>query len=127
MAAPGRGCTSLVETAELIARLRAVLRRYAHQASNVWAFGSLVIEPQAYRVTYDGVAIDLSRREFQLLLELAREPKTTIAKASLAQRLEPLGDPVDFATIDVHISNLRRKIGARWIKTARGIGYLFVP
>ncbi len=115
------------ETAEVIARLRAVLRRYAHQASNVWLFGSLVIEPQANRVTQDGGAVDLSRREFQLLLELAREPKATLAKAVLAQRLNPLGDPVDFATLDVHVSNLRRKIGARWIKTVRGIGYVFMP
>lgn len=115
------------ETAEVIARLRAVLRRSAHQASNAWIFGTLLIEPHANRVVQGGVPIDLSRREFTLLLELAREPGVTIAKAVLAQRLEPLGDPLDFATIDVHVSNLRRKIGAHWIKTVRGIGYLFVP
>lgn len=115
------------ETVEVIARLRAVLRRSAQQASNVWTFGALVIEPHANRVTQDGVPVDLSPREFKLLLELAREPKATIAKAVLAQRLEPLGDPLDFATIDVHVSNLRRKIGAHWIKTVRGIGYLFIP
>jgi DNA-binding response OmpR family regulator len=115
------------ETVEIIARLRAVLRRCAQQASNVWIFGPLSIEPQANRATQDGLVLDLSRREFQLLLELAREPNTTIAKTLLAHRLEPLGDPVDFSTIDVHVSNLRRKIGARWIKTVRGIGYIFVP
>lgn len=112
--------------AEVIARLHAVLRRCAHQAGRVWKFGSLVIEPRANRVTREGGLLDLSRREFQLLVELAREPKVAVAKAVLARRLEPHGEPVDFATIDVHVSNLRRKIGAQWIKTVRGTGYLFV-
>jgi two-component system response regulator BasR len=43
----------------------------------------------------------------------------------LAQRLEPLGDAVDFGALEVHVSNLRRKIGAERIRTVRGIGYLF--
>ena len=55
---------------------------------------------------------------------LAREPGAVVAKGVLSQRLDPLGDPVDFAAIEVHVSNLRRKIGAERIRTVRGVGYL---
>ncbi|RRH91383.1 DNA-binding response regulator [Variovorax beijingensis] len=111
-------------TAELISRIRAVLRRSARQASDSWTLGDLVIEPRRHRVQLAGQAVALSQREFQVLLELAREPGAVVAKSSLAQRLAPLGDPMDFAAIEVHMSNLRRKIGAERIRTVRGVGYL---
>ncbi|MES2934201.1 MAG: response regulator transcription factor [Pseudomonadota bacterium] len=114
-------------TEELISRIRAVLRRYARQASEQWILGDLMIEPRRYLAHLDGQPLGLSPREFHLLLELAREPGVVVAKNALSQRLEPLGDPVDFAAIEVHISNLRRKIGAERIRTVRGIGYLLTP
>ena len=114
-------------TAELISRIRAVLRRSARQASDSWTLGELVIEPRRRRVQLAGQALALSQREFQILLELAREPGAVVAKSSLAQRLEPLGDPVDFAAIEVHVSNLRKKIGTERVRTVRGVGYLLEP
>ncbi|MDM5181522.1 response regulator transcription factor [Massilia sp. DJPM01] len=114
-------------TEELMSRIRAVLRRYARQASEQWVIGALTIEPRRYLARLGDETLKLSPREFQLLLELAREPGAVVAKGALAQRLDPLGEPVDFATIEVHISNLRRKIGAGRIHTARGIGYVLVP
>lgn len=114
-------------TEELISRIRAVLRRYARQASEQWVLGALTIEPRRHRARLGDQVLKLSPREFQLLLELAREPGAVVAKGALAQRLEPLGEPVDFAAIEVHISNLRRKIGAERIHTARGIGYVLLP
>jgi DNA-binding response OmpR family regulator len=113
-------------TVELISRIRAVLRRYARQASEVWTVGALQIEPRGYVARLAGQPLELSPREFHLLLELAREPGVVVAKGTLAQRLEPLGDAVDFGAIEVHVSNLRRKIGADRIRTVRGIGYLYV-
>lgn len=112
------------DTAELLSRMRAVLRRYARQASEVWTLGALQVEPRAYVARLDGALLDLSPREFHLLLELAREPGVVVPKGTLAQRLEPLGDAVDFGALEVHVSNLRRKIGADRIRTVRGIGYL---
>ena len=112
------------ETAELLSRMRAVLRRYARQASEVWTLGALQIEPRSYLARLNGVTLDLSPREFHLMLELAREPGVVVAKGTLAQRLEPLGDALDFGAVEVHVSNLRRKIGAERIRTVRGIGYL---
>jgi two-component system response regulator QseB len=111
-------------TEELISRIRAVLRRAARQASERWVLGALVVEPRSRRVTRDGTPLALSPREFQILLELARDPGAVIAKGQLSQRLEPLGEPLDFSALEVHISNLRRKIGADAIQTVRGVGYL---
>jgi len=110
--------------AELISRIRAVVRRSARQASEVWAFGELEIEPRKHAVRLKGESVDLSPREFHLLRELAREAGSVVPKGTLAQRLEPLGDPLDFAAIEVHMSNLRRKIGVERIRTVRGIGYV---
>ncbi len=112
-------------TRELISRIHAVRRRYAQQASETWRFGELVVEPRRHRATLAGAPLDLSPREFRLMLELAREPGTVVPKAALAQRLEPLGDAVNFGAIEVHLSNLRRKIGAERIRTVRGVGYMF--
>ncbi|HTH11983.1 response regulator transcription factor [Acidovorax sp.] len=111
-------------TAELMSRIRAVLRRSARQASERWVLGELVVEPRRHAVQRGGVPLDLSPREFQLLLELAREPGVVVSKSLLSQRLDPLGEPMDFAAIEVHVSNLRRKIGAELIRTVRGVGYL---
>lgn len=113
--------------AELVSRLRAVLRRYAQQASARWTIGALEISPRAFQVWLDGVEIELVRREFELLLELAREPGAVVPKGALAQRLEPLGEPLAFSVLEVHVSNLRRKIGAQRIRTLRGIGYMLAP
>lgn len=111
-------------TAELVSRIRAVMRRAVQQASEVWTLGRLTIEPRKHVAQIDGAPLDLSPREFSLLLELAREPGAVVAKAQIAQRLEPLGDPLDFGAIDVHVSNLRRKLGAPLIRTVRGVGYM---
>lgn len=114
-------------TAELLSRIRAVLRRAARQASEVWTVGELQIEPRGHAAHLRGVPLDLSPREFHLMLELAREPGTVVPKGDLAQRLEPLGDALEFSAIEVHISNLRRKIGAERIRTVRGVGYMLTP
>ncbi len=111
-------------TAELVSRIRAVMRRAVQQASEVWTLGRLTIEPRKHVALLDGAPLDLSPREFNLLLELAREPGAVVAKSQIAQRLEPLGDPLDFGAIEVHVSNLRRKLGAPLIRTVRGVGYM---
>ena len=69
-------------------------------------------------------ALELTPREFNLLLELAREPGAVVPKGFLAQRLEPLGEAIDFNALEVHVFNLRRKLGPERIHTVRGVGYL---
>jgi DNA-binding response OmpR family regulator len=67
--------------------------------------------------------IELSPREFNILLELVRASGAVVSKDEIARRLQPLGDPVDFTAIEVHIHNLRRKVGVEAIRTVRGVGY----
>jgi len=111
---------------ELVSRIHAVVRRSARQAHESWQFGDLVIEPRSHAARLAGEPLSLTAREFQLLVELAREPGAVVAKGRIAQRLEPLGEAVDPATLEMHISNLRKKIGAERIRTVRGIGYQLV-
>ena len=112
---------------ELVSRIRAVVRRSAQQASEVWKLGDLEIEPNRHVVRLAGESLKLSSKEFRLLVELSREPGVVVPKSELAQRLEPLGDPLDFGAIEVHVSNLRRRIGAQRIRTIRGVGYMLLP
>lgn len=108
---------------ELIARLWAVQRRYARQADALWKFGALTVDPKGSAAWLRGEPLALSAREFRLLFELVKDPGAVVSKSVLGQRLEPLGDPVDPSTIEVHMSNLRRKLGGQVIHTVRGIGY----
>ncbi|MFO1253522.1 MAG: response regulator transcription factor [Inhella sp.] len=111
------------EIPELLARLRAVLRRSAAQAGETWQFGALALLPRRSQAQLEGQTLDLTPREYQLLLALAEGGGEVVDKATLAQRLEPLGEAVDTAALQVHLSNLRRKIGAERIGTLRGVGY----
>ena len=114
------------ETAELVSRIHAVVRRSARRAGAVWTFGELQIEPKRHEARVGGEPLELSPREFRLLLELGRNAGAVVSKDTLSRRLEPLGDAVEFGAIEVHVSNLRRKIGAHRIRTVRGVGYLLV-
>lgn len=115
------------EIAELLSRARAVHRRHRQQASEVWELGDLTLSPRAHLAWLKGETLALSAREFQLLVALAREFDRVVPKQALGQLLEPLGDAVDAATVEVHLSNLRRKIGAERIRTVRGVGYQLRP
>jgi two-component system response regulator BasR len=110
-------------TVELVSRIRAVVRRYAQQAKNEWVAGNIQIDTRQHVVRVAGQQIELSPREFDILLELVRVDGAVVSKDELAKRLQPLGDPVDFSSIEVHIHNLRRKLGVDTIVTVRGIGY----
>ncbi len=120
------------EPRELVARLQTVLRRRVAAAApdGRLRFEGLTIDPvtrSVHRGIQDMEAVELTSTEFDLLLLLAREPGKVVAKNVLAQRLEPLGDALDAATLEVHVSNLRKKIGAERVVTVRGVGYRLQP
>ena len=115
------------EIPELLSRVKAVHRRHRQQASERWELGDMTVSPHSHQAWLQGEVLPLSAREFQLLLALARDTGKVVSKQVLAQLLEPLGDPVETATVEVHLSNLRRKIGAERIRTVRGVGYQLKP
>jgi two-component system response regulator BasR len=113
---------------ELASRLHAVIRRAAGQTQTVWQVGSLQIDVLRREVRRihphaSHEAIALSPREFDILVELAKRTGHVVTKHHLARALAPLGEPLQFNTLEFHVHNLRRKLSAVEIKTLRGIGY----
>lgn len=111
------------EIPELLVRLRAILRRSGAQgeAEALWSSGNLALEEKRMRVTVGGAAVTLSKTEYALLLTLMKQSDRVLTRAELEKRVLPYSDG---ATLDVHISNLRKKIGDGHIRTVRGVGYM---
>jgi DNA-binding response OmpR family regulator len=110
---------------ELLARVRARLRRPGLQRSDTIELGGLSIDLAARRALVAGSVVDLTRVEFDLLAALARRPGAAISRAWLVENvLDPEREGGE-RTLDVHVSRLRRKLGpcGRWIATVWGVGY----
>jgi DNA-binding response OmpR family regulator len=111
------------EIPELLVRLRAIVRRVngnVDGGESLWTLGELVLDESRMLVTRAGVDVSLSRTEFALLLTLMKESGRVLTRAELEQGLPySVGQ-----TLDVHISNLRKKVGDRVIRTVRGVGYM---
>jgi DNA-binding response OmpR family regulator len=112
---------------ELAARIRALLRRRAGTGAPLLAHLGVALDPAAHRVTHDGVEVALSPREFALLQLLMERPGTILSRASIEERLYGFGEEVESNTVEVHIHGLRRKLGAQFILTVRGVGYRVRP
>ncbi|ADP16472.1 transcriptional regulatory protein QseB 2 [Achromobacter xylosoxidans A8] len=108
---------------ELAARLHALVRRTQGRAAQIIAAGPLRLEPESGLAWLEGQAISLSRREVDLLAHLATADARWIAPDLLSERLYGLGEEVSSNALNVHIHNLRRKLGAEVIETSRGLGY----
>jgi DNA-binding response OmpR family regulator len=108
---------------ELAARIRAVQRRHAGRAEPVVSFGGLTLDPSARTVSCRGRQVSLSAREFSLLEALMDRPGATLSRAQLEERLYGWGEEVASNSIEVHIHNLRKKLGEGAIRTVRGVGY----
>jgi len=108
---------------ELVARILAVQRRSAEQASPIIRAGNLTIDQAARKVCRDGNEITLTAREWALLECLARRPGVTLSKAQLEEALYAFGSEVESNAVEVFISRLRKKLGADAIHTVRGLGY----
>lgn len=117
---------------ELVARVRSVLRRSAIGGEPL-TFGPLTVDPVAREVSVDGVAVSLTRREFDLLHHLAARPRQVFSRADLLRAVwDSSPDFQDPSTVTVHVRRLRQKIEPdpeqpRWIVTAWGVGYRFEP
>jgi DNA-binding response OmpR family regulator len=110
-------------TDELLSRIRALLRRRSSQKSSVWQVGPLTIETARRRVTLDGITVNLSQREYELLWRLASNPGQVLTRRQLASGSEAEYG-MESNAIDVHIYSLRKKLGNELIGTVRGVGYV---
>lgn len=113
---------------ELQARIHAVLRRMAGRAQTQMAWRDVDIDPVARRVTRAGTPIELSPREYTLLLTLLQARGRVLTREHLQERVYGWGEEVASNALEVHVHHLRRKLGADIIETRRGVGYaLAVP
>jgi two-component system response regulator QseB len=108
---------------ELVARVRALIRRHAGRSQPEMRLGGLVLNPVGHEVSLDGAAVSLSPREFALLEALLESPGAVLSKEDLEERLYGWEEEVASNAIEVHLHNLRRKLGAGWIRNVRGVGY----
>lgn len=109
---------------ELFSRLRALLRRAAGYAGQSWVLGPLTLDVTAQRAFVDGEALALSRREWQLLLRLARNKGRIVSRTTLEQSLFEPGEEPESNALEVHMHHLRKKLKVELIRTVRGLGYL---
>lgn len=115
--------TKPFELDELCARLRALTRRARGQVRPLIKYRNIIIDPAAHSVTDNNVSIELSRREFALLEELVTSAGRVLSRRYLEEKLYNWDSEIESNTIEVHIHHLRKKLGADFIKTVRGIGY----
>lgn len=108
---------------ELVARVRALLRRATGNPQAVHVAGALTLDPARRLVTLEGQPVELSAREFSVLEVLMRRPGTVLSRKELEDSVYGWGEEVASNAIEVHLHHLRRKIGSRRIRNVRGVGY----
>jgi len=109
--------------AEVVARLRALLRRGAGSAAPVLTQGDISLDPASGTVTVGGAAVALTALELKILTYLMHRPRRIVPQSELLDHVYGMDDIRDANTIEVYIGRLRRKLGRDAIKTQRGLGY----
>jgi len=108
---------------ELIARIRARLRRREAPGTETLKIGELEIDAERFLVTLGGEPVNLSRREMSVLLQLVRHRGHVLTRDQLEQGLYGWNEDVESNALEVHIHHLRKKLGSGLIRTVRGVGY----
>lgn len=108
---------------ELLARLRALIRRAAGEARPTLEHGGVVLDPASRQVRFHGQPLALSAREYALLEDLLRHKNQIRSRAQLEESLYAWGEERESNTVEVYIYHLRKKFGADFILTQRGLGY----
>lgn len=112
------------DLAELVARIRALLRRAHGRGVTTIRYRDLLLQPDSLSVTRGEEQIQLSARECAILTDLLEHRGTALSRARLEESLYGWNEEVDSNAVEVHIHNLRKKLGTDLIKTIRGVGYL---
>ena len=111
------------ELAELKARMRALLRRHAGRMEPQLRTAHLLLDPASRCVTRDGKQIQLTAREYALLLALMQRPGALFSRAQLEERIYGWSNPIESNAVEFLLHSLRRKIGADQIENLRGLGW----
>ncbi|MBI4377395.1 MAG: response regulator transcription factor [Elusimicrobia bacterium] len=113
---------------ELLARIKAVCRRYRlGPAPGRKSLKGLKLDPDNRAASLDGKALKLQPKEFEILFLLASQPGRTLSRSYLIENSSSYGLPISSRSLDTHIKNIRKKLGAksRWIETVSKLGYRF--
>jgi DNA-binding response OmpR family regulator len=108
---------------EVVARLRALIRRAAGRPGPQLRLGNVTLDAAAGTVRVDGHAIELTARELQILSYLMHRPGRIVPQSELVDHVYSLDDIRDSNTIEVYVARLRKKLGRDAIRTVRGLGY----
>lgn len=111
------------EIEEVLARLRALIRRAAGQGSRELRCGSITLDPRSARVTMSGAPVKLTSHEFRVLAYLMHHGDRVVSQTELTEHIYAQDFDRDSNTVEVFIARLRRKLGASSIETVRGLGY----
>ena len=109
---------------ELLARIRALLRRSAGRAEPVYEYQNVSINPETKEVLVDAESVILSAREWAVLESLLARPGMILSRAQLEEKLFSWKDEINSNAVEVYIHGLRKKLGADLIQNVRGVGYL---
>lgn len=110
----------------LVSKIKALLRRLKkEEETEQLRFGKLIIDKEQYEVTQNGNTLSLPRKEFELLFLLASKPEKVVKREKIMEIVWGSEVVVGDRTIDVHIRKLREKIGDKYFKTVKGVGYKF--
>jgi two-component system OmpR family response regulator len=108
---------------EVLARLRALIRRASGQVTPQLRCGPVLLDPRAAKVTFDGAPVKLTSHEFRVLSYLMHHRGRVVSQAELSEHIYAQDLDRDSNTVEVFIVRLRRKLGASFIETVRGLGY----
>lgn len=109
---------------ELLARIRALIRRAAGRAQTSYTRGGTVLDPVARTARVDGKEVTLSAREWAVLEPLLLRPGATLSRQQLEEKLYGWGESVNSNAVEVYVHGIRKKLGADFIRNVRGLGYL---
>src|ERR1700730_9565718 len=108
---------------EVLARLRALIRRASGQVTPELRCGGLVLDPRVAKVPVDAVAVKLTSHEFRVLSYLMHQHGRVVSQAELTEHIYAQSADRDSNTVEVFVARLRRKLGGSFIETVRGLGY----
>ena len=108
---------------EVLARLRALIRRASGQASVELRCGAVTLDPRGARVTVDGIPVKLTSHEFRVLSYLMHHRGRVVSQGELTEHIYAQQFDRESNTVEVFVARLRRKLGADVIETVRGLGY----